>query len=361
MLIAVPSLECGGLERNVSIICNNIDSSRFDVTLTVLNNANQFFPISNPAIKIIDLKINNVRKSLFAIAKLSRQIKPDIILTTANHLNLFFGIFKWLFPKRIRIIARESSIVSINVPKTWNARFYKWLLRTFYKKLDLVICQSVYMRDDLVKNCRVPVAKTFIINNAVQTPVTLFSSVDTTEENSVPQLITVARLSEEKGVARIIRALSQLSVPFKYTIIGEGPLRPQLEKLIKELSLETRISMPGRSDKPFAQVNSPTLFLMGSFFEGFPNVLLEANSLGIPVVAFNAPGGIGELITNDENGLLVEGNDETAFAIAVKKALDHSFDRDKISLGVKARFDVKKIITRWEALLENVYQKKDRF
>ena len=114
ILIIVPTLECGGLERNVSIICNNIDTNKYDVTLAVLNNEKPFFTIFNPAVKLIDLQIKNVRKSLFSIVKLSKKINPDIILTTANHLNLYLSMFKWMFPKMTKLVARESSIVSIN-------------------------------------------------------------------------------------------------------------------------------------------------------------------------------------------------------------------------------------------------------
>ena len=353
LLVAVPSLECGGLERNVSIICNNIDTEKFDVTLCVLNNRNQFFGITNPAIKIIDLKINSVRKSLFAIAKLSREIKPGIILATANHLNLFFGIFKWLFPKRIKIIARESSIVSLNPPLKWDKKLYDWLMRRFYSKLDIIICQSLYMQEDLVKNYRVPAGKIKIIHNAIEHPSPVVSK-NVYTASVVPKFITVARLSKEKGIDRIIRSLSLLTIPFQYTVIGEGELRPELEKLVKERSLETKVFMPGRSAQPFAEVKNPALFLMGSWFEGFPNVLLEANSMGIPVVAFNAPGGIGEVIINYENGILVEGNSEAEFASAINQALNFPFEHNNITRDIENRFAVKKILRKWEELLEGL-------
>ena len=341
------------MERNVSIICNNINTDKFDVTLTILDNSAPFFEITNPAIKIIDLKIPSARKSLFAIAKLSRKIKPDIILATANHLNLFFGIFKWLFPKRIKIIGRESSIMSMNTPTNWSPGFYNWLSRHFYKNLDFVVCQSVFMRDDLVSNYHFPIKKTRIINNAVQPGSINWSHTDE-RAGAVPKFITVARLIELKGLMRLVRSVAHLTIPFEYTIIGEGEMRPELEKLIKALSLENKVFLPGGSDMPFSQVSNPALFLMGSHFEGFPNVVLEANAAGIPVVAFKAPGGIAEIVINNENGILVETDSEADFAAAVTKALAYSFNRNKIREDTKNRFDVKKIIHQWENLLEDM-------
>ena len=90
---------------------------------------------------------------------------------------------------------------------------------------------------------------------------------------------------------------------------------------------------------------------MGSHYEGFPNVLLEANALGIPVVAFNAPGGIAEVIRERENGLLVEDGNEQAFANAIKKALLIDFNRGAIRNKTIEQYAPGKIMQQWESLL----------
>ena len=351
LLITVPTLECGGLERNVAMICNNMDTTKYHVTLVVVNNINQFFKITNKDIKLIDLKIANVRKSLFQILKLSKKIRPDIILSTANHLNLLFGIFKRLFPKRIRIIARESSIVSINTQRSWNPVIYHWLLRVFYKNIDIIICQSKYMQDDLVANYHIKLSKTRIINNAVIRPEI---KMDTDNPAAFAKLITVARLSKEKGLDRLIRAVSLLKIPYRFIIIGEGEMRNTLQDLINERSLQHRVILAGSRNEPFKEVPNPDLFLMGSYYEGFPNAMLEATSAGIPVVAFNAPGGIAEQILNYENGILVEGNDELEFAHAIQKAIDFPFDKEKIREFALKRFNMEIIMGQWYKLFESL-------
>lgn len=351
LLIVVPSLGCGGLERNVSIICNNIDTERFDVTLAVLNKKKPFFEITNPGVKVIDLEINNVRMSLFAILKLNRQIKPDILFATANHLNLFLAIFKWLFPKRLKIIARESSIVSVNTQRTWNPRIYHWLLRVFYKKIDLIICQSDYMREDLLKNYGIPVEKTRLIYNSVTVPDT-----GGRENEKLPfvNLITVGRLSPEKGFERLIRSVSKLKIPYRFTIIGEGYNRPALEALINQLGLQDKVILAGKDNRPFARVAHPDLFLMGSFYEGFPNAMLEALAAGIPAVAFNSPGGIAELLVNEKNGILVEGNDEIEFTAAIEKALSFPFDKKAIRESTLQKFSVNIMMEKWYDVFETL-------
>ena len=351
ILIVVPTLECGGLERNVSIICNNIDSSKYDVTLAVLNNSNPFFTITNPGINVIDLGIKNVRKSLLAIVKLSKKINPDIILTTANHLNLYLSMFKWMFPKRIKLIARESSIVSINTEQAPFPKLYHWLLRRFYKNTDLIICQSEFMRTDLLMHYHIPESKMRIIYNSVNPPLT---KVDEQNENTTVQLITVARLSAEKGLDRLIRAVSHIKIPYRFTIIGEGNKRAALQDLINSLSLQQKVFLAGNYENPFAVVSAPSLFLMGSHYEGFPNAMLEALAAGIPVVAFNAPGGIKELLVNNENGILVESNDEKVFAEAVTKALKFPFNREKIKASTLERFNINTIMKQWYDIFDTI-------
>ncbi len=348
-MIVVPTLECGGLERNVAILCNNIDNEQFDVTLVVINNVKQFFPITNPGVKLIDLRITNVRKSLFSILKLSRKIKPAIILTTANHLNLLFAMFKWLFPKNIKIIARESSIVSINTQHSWNPRLFNSLLRNFYKRLDMIVCQSRYMQQDLVKNYAVNLDRTCIIYNAVTIPGQIVSSSNKAEA----ELITVGRLSKEKGMDRLIRAVAHLKIPFRFTIIGDGHMRDELQKLINDLSLEQKVFLAGSSDRPFSMIANPDLFLMGSHYEGFPNAMLEASALGIPVVAFNAPGGIAELIVNEENGILVDSDSEQEFAKAIQRALSHGFNNKRIQESTLKRFNIEAVMTQWYELFRS--------
>ena len=352
IMIVVPTLICGGLERNISIICNNIDNSKFDVTLAILDNSFQFFEITNKAVKVIDLKVVNVRKSLLKILKLSRDIKPDIILTAANHLNLLFAMFKWMFPKRIKILGRESSIVSINTKRAKFAALHNRLLKVFYRRLDLIICQSKYMQNDLIKNYSIHINKTCIINNAVATPY-IDHDPEIDPHNAIPQLITVARLSEEKGIDRLIRSVSKLDIPFKYTIIGEGESRKQLENLITSLSLQEKVFLAGRSKKPFAQVSNPDLFLMGSYYEGMPNVLLEAGSVGIPSVAFDSPGAVREVVSNDINGFLVPDGDEQAFADTIVKALSTRFNRKSIIDETLRKYSPEIIIKQVESTLLN--------
>ncbi|MFZ1307354.1 MAG: glycosyltransferase [Ferruginibacter sp.] len=352
LLIITPTLECGGSEKFVSMVCEHINTHIFSVCLVVVNNADPFYRITNPSVKMIDLKKNRVLFSLPAIKKVVNNFKPDIIFSTANHLNLYLAIFKNQFSPKIKFIAREASIVSINSKQAKMAVLYNGLIKKYYRRFDMIICQSAYMQRDLVTHYHILAEKTMVIHNAVEEVLHTPLQPDQNSER-VYKFITIARLSDEKGIERLIHAVGLITVPFKYYIIGEGSKRNDLLSLINELHLNDKVFLVGQKNDPFTGMGDADLFLMGSYYEGFPNVLLEAGAYGIPVVAFNAPGGIAEIIADNENGLLAEDNDIIAFAAAIKKALAGNFDRHRIIETTKKRFSVNRMISA----IENTFLK----
>ena len=355
LLIASPNLECGGSERFVSILCNNISLEEFDVTLVVLDNSNPFYKINCSAIKIIDLKISTVRKSFFRMRKVVKSVKPDIIFTTANHLNLFFAIFKRMLTGTIKIIARESSIVSIQKKQEKFTWLFNGLLKLYYKRLDFILCQSTYMQEDLVEHYQINKEKTIVINNPVEIIEgdLQLNNLNKSGERTY-KFITVARLSKEKGLARLIDAVSYLKIPFIYHIIGEGIERKPLEQLIIERNLQGKAILEGAKTQPYQNMQNADLFLMGSYHEGFPNAVIEAGLLGIPVVAFDAPGGLKDIIVAGENGLLVQHDNTRVFAETIEIALAKNFDKNNIRQQTSERFSVVNILNKIEQLFVKI-------
>ena len=357
-MVLTPSLQCGGSEKLVSILCDHINTQIFSVCLVVVNNDKPFYTITNPAIKIIDLEKSRVLFSLFAIKAAVKNFEPDIIFSTANHLNLYLAIFRDQFNAGIKFIAREASIVSINSQQAKMPALYNRLIKKYYNRFDHIICQSVYMQQDLVRHYNIAVDRTTVIHNATQEILNSPFQKEIQTAERVYKFITIARLSEEKGIKRLIHAVGLLSLPFQYYIIGDGNKKQDLQKQIDELQLRDKVFLLGEKSDPFTGMEDADLFLFGSYYEGFPNVLLEAGAHGIPVIAFNAPGGIAEIITEGENGLLIDDNDLIGFAAAVKNGLGTDFDPDKIIEATKKRFSVNEIIPAIENLFIKLHQNK---
>lgn len=138
------------------------------------------------------------------------------------------------------------------------------------------------------------------------------------------EIVSVARLTEKKGLHVAIEACRQLKargVPFRYHILGIGPWERRLRTLIEQYQLEDQIIMPGfkPSHEVKAMLNNADLFLLPSVtgtdgdMEGIPVALMEAMAVGIPVIS-TLHSGIPELIDNEASGWLVPENDAEALA-----------------------------------------------
>lgn len=324
---------------------NNLDRNLFTPTLLLVDGSNSFYPVEND-VKIIDLKTQKTKTAIPKIIKAVNDLKPDFLFSTLTHLNILLAIAKFFLPVTTKLIARESSIASINNKYYKQARLNDFLMKVFYKKYDLIICQSQQMSDDLVSTYKMRRDKIKVINN----PVSNFN-IDhdqTKKKNEIPTFITVGRLSKEKGYDRILKSLSLLDIAFKYIIIGEGSERTNIENLVEHYDLSNQVQLLGLKKQPQKYLCVADLFLQGSHYEGFPNALLEATSCGVPVIAFDVPGGTSEIIQDEINGFLIEDDEVDDYAKNIKKALSFGFDNSKIKEITDTKFALNKIIKAYQ-------------
>ena len=137
----------------------------------------------------------------------------------------------------------------------------------------------------------------------------------------LPVMLSVGRLSQEKGHADLLEALALLrkaepAADFRVVIAGEGPERGRLERLRKYLGLDGMVLLPGQQADVRAFYGLANMVALPSHSEGSPNVLLEAMSAGLPIVATNA-GGIVEIASDGVTAALVPARDPRAFADAL--------------------------------------------
>jgi len=148
---------------------------------------------------------------------------------------------------------------------------------------------------------------------------------------------TIARLSEEKGLAHLITALSILSrhnSAMKAVVIGEGPQRQFLEALVNDAGLSGKILLAGYRDYAYNYLPLFNVFVLPSLTEGLPITILEAMQAKVPIIASKV-GGIPAVLENGEIGILVEPGNPNALADAVTRVW--SDPQGSMEMGNRAR------------------------
>ena len=176
-----------------------------------------------------------------------------------------------------------------------------------------------------------------------------------------PHLLCLGRLAVQKGFDLALRAVASILERFpsvRLTLAGDGPERPALERLVDELGLAEVVTFTGwiPPNKVLALINTATLVLMPSRWEGLPSVALQAGLMARPVVATRV-GGFAEIIVHEQTGLLVTKEDRVGLAEALSLLLEHP--EKATQLGQAARHRVQEVFS-WEQCVnayDTLYQK----
>ena len=244
---------------------------------------------------------------------------------------------------------------------------YTVLLRLTFPLVHRIICVSEANRRDLIEDCPVAAAKAQTVHNGVD--LSAFSSQPNHQKvrqelgvTEGPVLVTIGRLTEQKGHRYLLQALSCLLETWPQLcclFVGEGELQDALRRMAIDLGVERACRFVGvREDIP-GILTAADVFVLPSLSEGFPFVLLEALAMGCPVVASRV-NGVLELIEDHKTGLLVPPRDPQALARAIRDMLDDR--RAALRMGaagralVRERFTVNRMVANTTAIFDAAMQ-----
>lgn len=290
---------------------------------------------------------SNVRR-VWVLRRTIAEIKPDAVISFMDTTNV------------LAILATRGLGIPTLVSERNNPAFegvrglWPQLRRVSYRIVEGAVTQTERARACFPATVRDRCA---VIPNPV------LSSSPTPYEGLViphPSLLAVGRLSVQKGFDLLLAAFARLGSQYPdwhLVIVGEGPLRTELEARIAELGILDRVQMPGHAKDPVKALRDGDIFVLSSRYEGFPNALCEAMSAGMPVVSFDCPFGPAEIIRDGVDGVLVPNGDLEALVGALGKLMADADLRGRLSAratDVVERFSLEKVMGAWEQLLGNV-------
>ena len=181
-----------------------------------------------------------------------------------------------------------------------------------------------------------------------------------------PRIIGVARFAAQKRVDRLIKGFASIAARYpdwSLVLFGDGPLRADVESLVKTSGFADRIHLAGEIDQIEAEYAASDIFVSPSEFEGFPIVLLEAKRAGLPLVGYRACNGVNALIHHEIDGLLVEGDSAENLGEAIARLIDDAGLRERLGAHAKADiggYAIDAVAAQWEGWLsELITRSKD--
>ncbi|MBR2741312.1 glycosyltransferase [Candidatus Saccharibacteria bacterium] len=347
----------GGAQKQSVLIANAMANLGCDVTLIILGTIKKEFEIDK-RIKVINIEKKNSRvvsiiAEYFSIKKALKKIRPDVTISF------------WLQP--IYLVAAMSKKIRGKIvysercdPSNSHYSGLRGLLRHFsFKKVDGFVFQTSAARSFFGKKTQ---SKSVIIPN----PVFIDRTIKKHLENG-KDIVAVGRLHPQKNYELLIKSFGLIKDKYpsvKLKIYGGGEQKKDLENMIKRLSLGNQVLLMGESDNVINEIKDARLFVISSDYEGMPNALLEAMSIGLPCISTDwAPGGVSDIIKNGKNGIIVPAKNENGLARAMDDLL--SDDKKSKMIGIEARGSMEKhnpnkVFEKWYNWIKEVAKKNEK-
>ena len=316
-------LEGGGQERALTNMANYFSDHGYEVSIINLYITEKFFEVnSNIELYWPKIERGEQHRLLYALKlfpylqKSVRKIKPDIIFSYGEWYNAYVILSTLNFRIPIYVFDRMGPNISLGKLLGRSRRF-------LYGVATGVVVQTNTAAEILAQ--KIITKKIHIIPNPV-------NSVEGDTTIKKKQIVTVGRLSKEKGHIVLLRAFAQVNnTEWSLQIVGDGPERKSLEAEVVSLNISKQVKFHGHL-KDFKKILVESqVFVLSSFYEGFPNALLEAMSVPLACVSSNCVAGPADIINHRVNGLLVETNNVKELAQSLDELIQNEVLRNQLA------------------------------
>lgn len=357
--------ETGGAQQIVKYLCEGLSREK-KLILTTAPNGELVEWAKGMGIKVYSLSNMKRRPSPFddlmtmiQLTSIIRREKPDIVHCHSWKAGVLGRIAAFLCGvKSIYLTVHGWSVLS------YSNHAVKAIFIFIEKLLALISTKLICVcEEDRVLGCQLKIAsneKFCTIYNGIE-DIRNKESKSIREKYNLPEkaivIGSVARLAPQKRCLEAVEIMADVikqSEDIYFIFIGDGPLYGRMNKAVKEFGIEHRFILAGNQNDVPSYLNSMDIFLLLSNYEGLPVSILEAMSMGIPVIASNV-GGVCELIEDGVNGYLVSHNEDE-----IIQKLRFLIENENLrkSFGAKSRerflekFTVEKMIEGYRQLYE---------
>jgi glycosyltransferase involved in cell wall biosynthesis len=326
ILLLIPHLGGGGAEQVTALLARSLSPEKYELHLGLVTQADADAKDHPPWVTIHGLGAARVRAGALRLLRLVRHLKPDLILSGMAHLNFLVLLLRPFFPRGTRIVVRQNGTVSSALNFGGLPGYTRLLYRLLYRHADRVICQTNAMAEDLVAELGIRSELVAVLPNPLDLDLIRASAGHPgLWTGPGPHLLAVGRLSREKGIDLLLRALVRVRKQFPSAdllIAGTGPEETALKAECRDLGLDATVRFAGRVENPYRYFPGATVFVLPSRHEGMPNALLEAAAGGLPIVALPASGGVVDLLRDRPGAWLAREISADALAESLTSALE---------------------------------------
>lgn len=328
LLLVLPSLERGGGERVLLQLARSFLAAGREVHIAALLGGGPLRAhVPDGAIlhELVDATrapegFALARRAFPKLVSLVRRIKPHAVLSTMTGTNLLTVLACMRARTGSRLVLREAASL-VNAKSALKRQAMRWL----YRRADALVAVSGGIAQDL-RGLGLTEDRIHVIHNPVDadrlrklTVIGLPLEV----RDKMPYVISIGRLAEQKDQQTLLRAYAESALRGSHhlIIVGDGDQRATLECMVQDLGISDRVVLTGALDNPYHLLANASLHVLSSRWEGYPNVLLEALALGVPVVSTDCPHGPRELLSAGRYGRLAPVGDSVALARVMEEEL----------------------------------------
>ncbi|WP_199526022.1 glycosyltransferase [Rhodosalinus halophilus] len=337
-MVLLPDLRGGGAERLNLVLAEEFLRQGHAVEFVLLQARGALLAEAEGRFPVHALGCTRMRQAPLRLARYLRERRPDALLAAMWPLTGIAGLATRLAGRPTRLVASEHNDFR-HMPSLKPAE--RWALKRFGRRLYGPCHGVVAVSDGVAESLRevagLPPERVTVIHNPVR-PLPPDPMTDDDRARlggwleGEARLIAIGTLKRQKGFDVLLRALADLQqrCDARLLILGEGPLRGELETLAAELGVAESVWLPGFRPNPGTFLREADVFVLSSNWEGFGNVIVEALAAGVPVVSTDCPSGPAEILDGGRYGRLVPVGDPSALSSAVEDTLTEPHPSDPL-------------------------------